>query len=287
MDDILQNVIRWAGSEESIRALILTSSRAGAGQVDEFSDYDIMVLTDEPGRYLTSDSWMKEIGSPWVYQKEQFAHGPEVIPTRLVIFARGARVDFSFWILGTLREFARNGFSASDDLNRGYQVLMDRDGITKTLPRPAGTFFRIPKPSRDEFLTAVYDFWFEMAGVAKYLARGDLFVAKRIDNGVVKDLLLRMIIWNAQAKRGWDADTHAGGKRMRSWVDAGTMESLAGTYSGFNPGDSWRSLTASMDFFRTTAGETSRLLGYDYPQAVDKEITGYIDSIRRRYPAPT
>ena len=60
---------------------------------------------------------------------------------------------------------------------------MDKDGLTKNLPPPTIKFFKIPKPTKDELLTTIYDFWFEMAGVAKYLARKDIFFAKKIDNG--------------------------------------------------------------------------------------------------------
>jgi len=213
MDEILQKVVKWAESQEAIRGLVLTSSRAGASQTDEFSDYDVMVLTDQAEQYLASDKWIESIKPVWVYQKEQFTHGPDVISTRLVIFEGGAKVDFSFWKLDILKKFVKNGFSGTDDLNRGYQVLMDKDGLTKNLPPPTIKFFKIPKPTKDELLTTIYDFWFEMAGVAKYLARKDIFFAKKIDNGIVKDLLLRMIIWNVQAKNNWEAGTHTGGKK--------------------------------------------------------------------------
>jgi len=96
MDEILQKVVKWAESQEAIRGLVLTSSRAGASQTDEFSDYDVMVLTDQAEQYLASDKWIESIKPVWVYQKEQFTHGPDVISTRLVIFEGGAKVDFSF-----------------------------------------------------------------------------------------------------------------------------------------------------------------------------------------------
>lgn len=282
MDEILQLLVRWADSQDAIRALVLTSSRAGASKTDEFSDYDIMVLTDYPDQYLRSDEWIKNIRPVWVCIKEQFMHEREVIPTRLVIFQGGIKVDFSFWRLQLLRDFIDNGFSNTDDMNRGYRVLLDKDGLTRKLPPPAIKFFKVPRPAEDEFRTVICEFWFEMAGVAKYLARGDLFPAKQSENGIVKDLLLRMIIWNVQAKNNWNTETHTDGKRMQSWVDSGTLQSLAKTYSGFNLEDSWQSTFASMDFFRRISTETSGLLGYDYPQSVDSEITKYIDGIRRR-----
>lgn len=284
MDEILQKVVRWAESQKSIRSLILTSSRAGASKTDEFSDYDIMVFTDNAEPYLTSDEWLKTIDNIWVYQKEQFMHGESVIPTRLTIFQGGIKVDFSFWRIDVLKNFIKNGFSETDDLNRGYQVLLDKDGLTKDLPKPSIRFFKIPKPDKDEFLTTVHDFLFEFLAVAKYLKRGDLFFAKKIDNGIVKDLFLRMISWNVLAKNNWAKETplHMDGKKLQSWAGNEVFKQLGKTYSGFNLEDSWESLFASIDFFRKLSIETCRLLGYKYPERVDKNVSGYIEAIYRK-----
>ncbi|MFH1089856.1 MAG: aminoglycoside 6-adenylyltransferase [Candidatus Uhrbacteria bacterium] len=284
MDKILKKIITWAESQEPIRALILTSSRAGASKTDEFSDYDIMVLTDNTKLYLASDEWLKTIDNVWVYQKEQFTHGESIIPARLTIFQGGIKVDFSFWKTGVLRSFIKNGFSETEDLNRGYQVLLDKDCLTKNLPKPSIKFFKIPKPDKDEFLTTVYDFWFEFLGVAKYLKRGDLFFAKKIDNGIVKDLFLRMIIWNVLAKNNWAKETplHTDGKKLQSWAGKEIFEQLSKTYSGFNLKDSWKSLFASINFSRKLSIETCRLLGYKYPERIDKNISEYIEVIYQK-----
>lgn len=284
MDEILKKVIAWAESQEPIRALVLTSSRAGASKTDEFSDYDIMVLTDNSESYLTSDEWLKAIDNVWVFQKEQFMHAKDVIPTRLTIFQGGIKVDFSFWKTNILKNFIKNGFSETDDLNRGYQVLLDKDGLTKDLPKPSIKFFKIPKPDKDEFLTTLHDFWFEFLGVAKYLKRDDLFFAKKIDNGIVKDLFLRMIIWNVLAKNNWAKETplHTDGKKIQSWAGNEIFEQLSKTYSGFDLEDSWKSLFASIDFFRKLSIETCQLLGYKYPEEADKNVSGYIEAIYRK-----
>jgi aminoglycoside 6-adenylyltransferase len=283
VDDILEAVVRWAESEVPIRALILTSSRAGAGEADEFSDYDLMVVTDDADRYLASDTWIKGIRPLWVYIKEQFPHGADLIPTRLVIYENGVKVDFSFWNTRILRDFVMHGFSGTDDLNRGYRVLMDKDGLAAKLPLPAIKFFEVSKLTEAEFLSTIHEFWFEVAAIAKYLARGDLYPAKNRENGILKDLLLRMIIWNVQAKNHWTARTHTDGKRMRAWVDDQTLQSLRETYSGFDLRESWKSLTAGMEFFRKISGETAQLLGYEYPHIVDTAVSGYVVELRRRY----
>jgi aminoglycoside 6-adenylyltransferase len=278
MKKITQKIIEWAKNQPEIRGLILTSSRAGASQIDEFSDYDIMVIVDNSEKFLTSDEWIKNINTFWVYQKERFAYKSFLIPTRLVIFENNIKVDFSFWSLDLVESLIRDGLS--EDMNRGYEILLDKDGFSDKLAKSSGIGFKELKPTKDEFLTLIYNFWFEVLGVSKYLKRNDLFFAKSIDNGIVKELLLKMIIWNLQVKNDWNVKTHSEGKRMRSWLDDKSIESLGETYSGFGQKESWISLLNTVEIFRKKSKETASLLDYAYPENVDKNISQCIEKIR-------
>ncbi len=278
MDKILEQIVSWANGREEIRALILTSTRAGAGPTDAYSDWDTMVITDNPEPYLASADWMKDIYPVWVYQKESFTYDTYTIPTRLIIFKGNLKVDFSFWSTPLLKSFAKNGLS--NDMDMGYMVLMDKDQLTANLPQPSKKGFVEPKPDRDTFLTLIYDFWFEVLGVAKYLKRNDVFYGKRIDNSVVKDLLLKMVIWNIQVKKNWQAKTHALGKKMNTWLDTETIDQLGKTHSGFNLEESWGSLFATIEYFRKQAKETASELGYTYPEETDNNISEYIKTLK-------
>lgn len=277
MDKILKTIINWAKPQPEIRGLILTSSRAGASQIDEFSDYDIMVLTDNSEKYLISDDWIKTINPVWVYQKESFNYKTFIIPTRLVIYENNLKVDFSFWSLDVINSLIKDGIS--EDMNRGYVVLLDKDGYDGKFPKPNGKDFEEEIPTEDEFLTHIYNFWFEVLGVSKYLKRNDMFIAKSIDNGIVKELLLKMIIWNIQLKNNWNIKTHNEGKRMHSWLDDETINMLGETYSGFSRKESWESLLKTIEMFRRISQESAVLFNYSYPRNVDKNISDYIKKL--------
>jgi aminoglycoside 6-adenylyltransferase len=278
MGDIVEKIVEWAQTQPEIRGLILTSSRAGASRTDEFSDYDIMVLVDNSEKYLVSADWIREINPVWVYQKESFDYKSVIIPTRLVIFEANIKVDFSFWPIELINSFAQN---LSEDMNMGYVVLLDKDGFAHKLPKPSGSGFVEKKPTKDEFLTLVHNFWFEVLGVSKYLKRNDIFFAKSIDNGIVKEILLKIVIWNIQAKNDWKIKTHSEGKKMHSWLDDETIKTVGKTYSGFDQNESWESLSNTMEIFRKIAKETAGLLGYAYPEEVDKNISQYIEKLKQ------
>jgi aminoglycoside 6-adenylyltransferase len=271
--DIFECAIEWAKKQATIRVMFLTSTRAGHGPIDELSDYDVALFTYDSQPFMYDSSWMKEIGEVWVYQKCQFDYKDQAITTRLVVFDGGERIDFSFWNMKMLADFLRNGLP--DEFNIGYQVIFDKDGVTKHLPEPTYDGFRESKPTSDFFLKRIHDFWYNVYCMAKYLSRKDLFHVKFIQSDM-NQVLLQMIIWNMQSKNSWSLKTHSWGKKMESWVDEDIWRELHDIYSRFDVEDSWRGLFSTMNFYRKIAGESAQKLGYSYPDHVDRHISAFI-----------
>lgn len=272
-DKILSQVIEWAKREEPIRALILIGSRARNNSTDELADFDISVFTETDDPYIQSDQWLSRIGKVWLYIPEKFDRKDEIIPTRLVIFEDGVKVDFAFFGTHVLDELIN-----SDELNTGYRVLLDKDGITERLKPPSFGKLKHNKPTEKEFVSLINEFWFEAYYVAKYLKRDELWLVKFTDWNT-KEFLLKMIEWHEQSKYNWDYETYYMGKGMKSWVSPVTWESLHQAFAHFDSGDGWSSLLATMNLFRRLAKETAEMLEFLYPQEVDRHIAGFIVKI--------
>ena len=243
--------------------------------VNAGSDLDIEIFAQTPNTYADSDSWMSEVGDVWLYLPLETDDG---YPTRLVIFAGGAKVDFTLYPMEVLNERTRTRI-LPELYERGYQVLLDKDGLASQLPRPSSTPPSMKPPSEHEFTALVEEFWFEAYHVAKYLRRQDLWAAKFRDWGV-KELLLKMIEWYEKALHGWDYDTWHLGVRMQEWVAPQVWQDLTEAFAHFDAPDSWRALEATMNLFRRLAKEASGRLGYRYPQEVDDHLSGYIATLR-------
>ena len=273
-EHILTSIIRWATREEPIRAVILEGSRASQALFDELADFDVSVFTRTHEPYTQDDRWISTIGDVWVYISDKYDWGSETIPTRLVIFKDGIKVDFSFVGVHKLAELANTG-----EPNSGYEVLLDKDGCTDQLPKPV--FRRRPNtpPTEKDFLGLVNEFWFEAYHVAKYLKREELWVVKSRD-WTTKELLLKMIEWHAQAKHQWDYDTEYMGKHMKSWADESVWQALYRIFARFDRDDSWNGLLASVDLFRQLATEVAERLGFVYPGEVDRNIVGFMRKIK-------
>ena len=209
--EFLTEIIRWADGRPDISALVMTGSRAQRdGTVDDLSDYDLEIFTSDPESYTSSDAWMSDIASVWVYLPTT-RNG--LCETRLIIFEGGIKVDFSIRAVELLQDMVR--FQRADELyDRGYRVLIDKKGLASQLPPSSYKSSVRRLPTEAEFEAAIEEFWFEASHIPKYLQRDDLWVVKFRD-WTMKERLLQMLEWRGSAA---NRDVRHIGMRMKNWI---------------------------------------------------------------------
>ncbi len=280
-DFLLARIVAWAEGDSNVRALIMTGSRArGDGRVDEFSDLDIEIIADDPEPLMRDDGWWRAFGRVLV-------HLPTIIrprhETRLVFYEGGMKVDFS--ICGRERVGVMVESHALTRLyERGYRVLLDKDGMTGRLPAATGSFMPNELPAQAAFAAVVEEFWFEAAHIPRYILRGELWVVKFRD-WTMKQLLLKMLEWHAIARSEQPVDVWHIGTHMQDWVDEATRAEMRTSFGAFDAGSSWRALLATMALFRRLAPETAAALELRYPAEADDGVSGYIAGFRDRMDA--
>lgn len=273
---LAQRVCTWAEARPDIRALIVTGSYA-RGQPDDLSDLDLELFTRAPDLYVQSDLWMADIDTVWV---ALLLHNDRGLPTRLVIFDGGLKVDFTICPVSVLVDITQ-GHRLPPLYERGYGVLVDKDHVAAHLPAPSFRTLSTSRPTEGEFTNTVREFWFEVYHVAKYLTREDSWAAKYRD-WKAKELLLTMLEWYERSLHGQDYPTEHLGIRMKEWVEPEVWAQLAGTFARFDTVDSWKALDVTVGLFRNLAQETAGRLGYRYSKDLDEVLSQYVESLRRR-----
>ena len=272
---MLDAVVKWAGREEAIRAVVVTGSLArDDGSVDAYSDLDAQIITADIGRYAADDAWLDSLGEVWI----RFPLG-EPLPYRLVWFAGGIKVDFQFVHVDSIRELAQSG-ELSQEYMRGYRVALDKDGLYRDLPPSPRVFPPPAPPSAEEVATTVNEFWFEAIHVAQFIRRREFWVVKFRD-WTMKEMLLKMLEWHARATGGADINTWLLGKRILDWTDAATTEAIPQLWSRWEAGELWRGLLIQLDLFRRLTHELTTALGYQYAGEIQEKIEAYIRSLQR------
>ncbi|GAB4185864.1 MAG: hypothetical protein Tsb0015_03190 [Simkaniaceae bacterium] len=277
---ILKKIISWIDSEEVIRLALLTGSFADRSVTDELSDYDISLFCSDPRELIESDSWIKDIGDVWVVVPEKYHLLEATIPTRLVIFQGGKKVDFSFFSQDQLDILDTEGLP--DAFHMGYEVLVDKDRLANKLPLPKFTGFREARPSEEEFHSLINEFWFEAYHVAKYLYRRDLWSVQFRLSGIYHSVLIKMICWNEAARHNWEYTTHPNGKQLKNWVGKDTWTAIHHIFPHFDAKEGWQSLRELLQLFIKLSHETSKFLGYRNLTDLETEMDLFITELEAK-----
>ncbi|MEM2906282.1 MAG: aminoglycoside 6-adenylyltransferase [Candidatus Bathyarchaeia archaeon] len=270
----------WAQSQPDIRAAVIVGSQARVDHpADEWADLDLILVTADPDRYLSSTEWLENIGNPWLAFLEKTATGEEW--ERRVLFEGGLDVDFAILSAGKIQQILRHEIppEAADIFRPGMRVLLDKDGVAAKLSASAPRQASPRPPTRDEFLEVVNDFWYHALWTAKHLRRGELWWAKGgLDYYMKWNCLLRVIEWHTRATRGWNYNTWHGGRFLEEWADPRVLQGLRGAFAHYDEEDVKRALFATMDLFRWIAAETAEKLGYPYPTEADEHVTELVNN---------
>jgi aminoglycoside 6-adenylyltransferase len=226
----------------------------------------VIVYATEPAALLHDRSWTGEIGRVLVQMPPKGRERAWRLPTRLVLYEDGTKIDFTIQSLTALRE-AR----LPRELDNGYRVLADKDRAAAELPPASGTAYVLRRPDQDEFTAVVEEFWWETTYVVKNLSRGELLPAKFSFDCVLRlDLLRRMLEWRAALDRGWAYSPGVMGRGLKGLED---------TFAGADIGDNRRALWRTIEMFRAAATTVARQLALEYPHELDAKMTRYLESL--------
>jgi aminoglycoside 6-adenylyltransferase len=269
----LQNAfLTWAIQQSDIRSAIVVGSQARhENPADEWSDLDFVVFANNPTFYAVNIDWLSEIGKVWLSVLGQTGKGD---PEWLVLFANGRKADFVLaQANGTLAQTLLNS-PYKQVFERGVRVLFDKDDSQAAEHLPGYTAVPLSPPTLSEFTQTIYQTFLITTRTAKFLRRGDLWRAKQVSDGSMRQLLLCMMEWHAQVIHG--KDTWYDGRFLEQWADPRVLVVLPTIFSAYDTPSTWDSLLAILDLFRWLAQETAEKLHYPYPETADSHITTFI-----------
>jgi aminoglycoside 6-adenylyltransferase len=195
-------------------------------------------------------------------------------------YADGTKIDFTLWPVMLMRQVAQSP-ALPDQLDVGYRVLVDKDGLTGGLQSATYRAHIPSRPSRDEFLTAIEDFLLESTYVAKHLWRDDLMPAKFSLDHVMKQGGLRtMLEWRIEIDHAWSLRPGVSGKGLKRLLSPDVYRALEETYVGPRIADNWMALFDTIALFRRIAAEVATHFGYQYPRDLDERVVAYLRRVQ-------
>ena len=281
-DETLGRVVAWAEEQPLVRAVVLESSRAVAGApLDRFSDYDILLVVTETQPFSEDNDWQRFFGEPLA----RFGDSKETLGYttwfRLVFYQDHTKIDYAIWPVELLQAVVERQES-TDLLDWGYRALLDKDGLAARLPTPTRTAHIPKKPTEREYLALIEEFWWEATYVAKNLWRDELVMARyNLDVVMRPELLLPMLEWRVELDRDWSWKPGVLGRGLKRSLPPDLWAAFERTYAGSGIAENWDALFATTALFRRVACEVAQALGYAYPEAMDRDVSAYLEDVRR------
>lgn len=283
-EDVISKLIRWAEQRDSIRAMLLTSTRAVPNApIDLYSDYDVILVAQEIHPFVEDRSWLSHFGEVLVAYWDPIHldpdHNIEKV-ANVIQYEDGLKIDFTLWPVDLLRKIIRAPVLQAE-LDAGYHVLMDKDHLTDGMQPPTYKAYIPTPPTKDVYQKTIEDFFSDAPYVAKCLLRGELFPVKWALDYDMKHLFLRVMLeWRAELDHDWSVPVGALGKGLKKRLPPEIWSKLEETYVGADIAENWKALFLTMTLFRRVAMEVGEGLGYAYPQDLDERVLAYVKDMQ-------
>ncbi|MGB3717316.1 MAG: aminoglycoside 6-adenylyltransferase [Candidatus Promineifilaceae bacterium] len=282
-DNNIQNIVNWGKQRPSVRALLLTSTRAMPdASLDRFSDYDVILAVTSVRPFYEDRNWLEDFGRVLVVYRDPIKGQHDLERFAYITqYEDGLKIDFTLMTVGNLTRLAEES-TLPDELDVGYVVLLDKDGLTSGLGPPTYRAHIPSRPAENTFLTVIEEFFHETTYVAKLLWRDELMPAKYSLDYVMKQVYLRqMLEWYLEVDNSWAIKPGALGKGMKKRLKPDIWTHLETTYVGPGLEDNWNALFKSIVLFRKVAIEVADHLAYEYPIGLEERVVTYLQGVKR------
>lgn len=282
----MEALICWASSQELIRAVILTSSRAiPQASLDLFSDYDVILVTRSVQQFYTDRTWLETFGPVLaVYRDPLIPENGLERSAYVVQYENGLKIDFNLWPVELLQRVAKSAHLPAE-FDAGYRVLLDKDGLTSGLQAPTYSAYIPTPPTEAHYLELLEGFFLDTTYVAKYLWRDDLVAAKHIlDHSLKHGHLLPMLEWHSEIAHQWSLKPGPYGRRLKQHLPADLWSELESTYTGAGLEENWDALFRTINLMRRVARDVATALGFPYPHHLDQRVVSYLLKVQQLDP---
>jgi len=279
---VLEQLINWAEQQPLVRAMLLTSSRAiPQAPSDVFSDYDVILALREIHPFHADRAWLEAFGRVLVLYRDPLLRDRGLEHSAYVTqYENGLKIDFSLWPIELLRHIVADP-KLPEELDAGYQVLLDKDHLTQGLQPPTYRAYIPVPPTETDYQDTLESFFLDATYVAKFLWRDDLMAAKHLLDELMKQEHLRpMLEWLVELKHHWSVKPGPYGRRLKRWLRPDLWAELEGTYTGAGLEANWEALFRAIALMRRVATEVGKRMGYVYPQALEQRVVAYLQKVK-------
>ena len=278
-------IIEWAQARTDIRAVLITSTRAiPDAKRDALSDYDVILIVESIQPFVDDRSWINDFGDVlvvyWDPVYPDLIYGIDMI-ANVTQYKSGLKIDFTLQPVNLFQKIVVAP-ALPAELDAGYRVLLDKDGLTRSMLPPTGKGY-IPKPpTLETYQLIINDFFSDGPYVAKCLWRDEIMPAKWcLDFDMRYVYLQKFLEWRVEMDHDWSLPVNVNGKYLKQHLPPELWSQVEGIFAGADIEENWNALMNMIALFRRVAVEVGEHLEYPYPHELDQGVTAYAEKIRQ------
>jgi aminoglycoside 6-adenylyltransferase len=274
--EILDLILNTAKSDDRVRAVILSGSRANPGAPrDIFQDFDVVYLVTAIAPFVDDPTWIGRFGELMILQTPETMRDP---PPRndgsfayLMQFTDGNRIDLTLFPVAGLHELEHESLSLP---------LLDKDGLFPPFPPPSGRDHLPKPPTARAFSDCCNEFWWTCPYVAKGLWRKEIPYALHALDRFVREPLMKMLGWHVGMSTGFTRGPGKFGRHLERCLEPELWDMLRKTYADAGYESAWEALFTACDLFRATAVRVAEHFGFEYPHGDDARVSAHLRHVR-------
>lgn len=120
--DFIEDFMRWATRRKDIRAAALVGSYARE-EMEADSDVDLVIITENPEKYITNSEWARVFGKPITKKVEEYGK----LTSLRVWYESGLEIEYGF----TSREWVKKPLDkgTKEVIDDGLRVLFEKEKL--------------------------------------------------------------------------------------------------------------------------------------------------------------
>lgn len=271
-NEVIKQILGFAHSEDSVRAVMLNGSRVNfKAPKDIMQDYDVVffITNLDDLSYKRNREWISRFGEIVILQQNDFDNDSYIF---LMQFKDGVRIDLRFESINRIDTETKK-----DTLSK---ILLNKDNIKIELPMINDSIHYIQKPSEKEFDSVLNNAWWIQTYVAKAIWRDELPFAKYTFDVVLIDCIERLLSWHIGEQYNWNINVGKYCKWFKSLLSEEIYNEFITLYPTANYDEMWKSLFHAGEFIQEIGKDLAEKLQFTYPFKDDINVTEYIQKIK-------
>lgn len=275
--ELLSKIEAFVHDANDICFLGLIGSGSNNGNLnDDYSDIDLVVVSDNYSTYFNTVKWLHSIDEVWMTFTESI---PDLNHwERRCIFKNGIDVDFVL-VDKTKLISDNNEFPVLKEIcHTTLKVLFDNGNIIRYFNNIISEKKEFSFPDEIEYNNVINDFYFHYLWTLKKCLRGEYWIALQCINGYLKQRTLKMLEWYEHSLHGKYYNTFYNGRYLEKWIEKSLIDELKQTFSSYSKESIINALVANKKLFTNIAKETATMNGFSFPEIQEQKLSEWINS---------